>query len=208
MGEDDLLTDVETQTEALLDVFVLARPAVRFEDGRQQPGGDRPFVRDAQRDLAVRESVNHDRHRTILLAVPNGVADQIREDLSQAIEIPHPAHVARGFEHDVTLRVFRQQFVDDQSTEQREIHVSRLAWYPPARAHPAAGAQDSVELIDGELVGRSSKNQLGRGLDRGEGIPQIVAHDPGKQLIDANGVAELGDEVLSLLATQAPADSR
>src|SRR5690349_17150786 len=93
MRSDDLLDDVEAETEAVLARRLFTRaPLERVEDRREHVLRDRrPGVvdRESQREVVVRHG---DADRTLRIAVMDRIGDQVDQHLAEALWIPLPEH--------------------------------------------------------------------------------------------------------------------
>ena len=109
---DDPIGDVETEAESLGPALLPAWALERIEDPRQQIGIDGGAeVVHAHADVCVQERDFHE-NGTGRIAVSNGVAEQMGDDLFPSIAV-HPHRARNGVELDRTARVSGARFVHD-----------------------------------------------------------------------------------------------
>src|SRR3954469_3937428 len=94
MGEDDLLADVQAESEpARLVLLAILFAAERLEDDGQYRRRDGPRALHLAHHFLPGMPVGDPRRRSRPRAVREGVADQVREELHQPVPVPRPDRI-------------------------------------------------------------------------------------------------------------------
>jgi len=205
MGPHDLAGDIEAQPQVFgVGVRVHFGPLKRLEDhGEHVRRNTDPLVRDLDdHRFAVTTRMNEDgRSRP---GVAHCVAGDVRDDLSQAVDVPGPTQVALDGVLDLGGRT-DAELVGDVSADISQVARSERQIEAPAQPdarelhelgdhspHALTAGHDAVHQPRVGLgQGTMRDQQLTRHHDRRERVAEVVADDADEALPELRGGTEL-----------------